>query len=250
MRAPSFRLSKNLTILGPPGSGKGFYGRPLAEHFRVPLYTASSILRHRGRREDLDLTSGSLVDCTVVSSILREFLASREEGKEDGPRHYVLDGFPRTIEQIRLMERDWPVDHRVQYALHLDVPDAVCEQKMLGRRKCLKCGREVNVANVRTMGFDLPPQLPSTAPGDGCQGPGGGFFCYDPETKRSDHWTRRDDDAVEIARERLRQYRDLEGPILDHYRSRGRLLRYIPYRGELDVPDLLRTVQEWLTSIE
>jgi adenylate kinase len=265
------RLAKNLTILGAPGSGKGFYGGPLASFLGVPLWTTSSILRshsllHSQRQEcaaaavtasdsddkkpgkasgidDMDLASGRLVDCQLVSETLRLFLSqkghtSQSDGGGCSTSGFVLDGFPRTRRQIDLMSSSWPVSHQVQFCVQLDVPDVVCEEKILGRRHCRVCRRSVNLASVQTLSFDLPPQVPDRAT-NRCS--------CDPQVD----WTIREDDAApDIARRRLKTYREHEAPLLDYYRRRGRLLTLTPHRGERDIPDLQRTVQRWLLSFD
>jgi len=239
----SFRLMKNVAIMGPPGSGKGFYGRPLAAHLGVKLYTASDILRQHGP-PDLDLTSGKLVDCATVSKILRKFFmyqASRKVSRHEGRhfRHYIVDGFPRSRQQIIFMERYWPIKTQVHYALHLDVPDEVCTRKMLGRRRCSKCLREYNVADVNTPdGFVLPPQLPTDEDKR--------RYCDVEKCDPDRDWTTREDDVPDIVTERLRLYREQEKPVVNFYKKENRLLRFTPYRGELDIPKLVWTTTDWL----
>jgi adenylate kinase family enzyme len=66
-----FQLTKNLTIFGPPGAGKGFYGKPLATFWGIPFLSTSSILRQSATALDLD--SGKLVDCRTVSDTLLDY---------------------------------------------------------------------------------------------------------------------------------------------------------------------------------
>lgn len=223
---------KNLCILGPPGSGKGFYGRPIASYFQLTFFTASDILRQR--RPDLDLTSGKLVDDETVSDAVLDHF------REHNTRHFLLDGFPRTFRQVELMERYWPIEHQVHYAVHLDVPDGVCQQKMIGRRKCSKCKAEYNTANVQTLGFDLPPQMPKEDNDE----------CAKHHCNHDTDWTRRDDDILEIVQERLRVHREHETPIVNFYKSQGRLLTFTPFRGELDIPRLQWTLESWLKTFD
>ena len=234
----AMRLSRNITIIGPPGSGKGFYGRPLASFFNVSLLTASTVLRQAA--PDLDLNSGQLIDCETVSQNLKSYLST-----QDPSRRYLLDGYPRTPQQIQLMERHWPAHHQVQYCLHLDVPDEVCERKMLGRRHCSQCGAYCNLANVQILGFHLPPQIPTD-----CVQQSSKSFKKKSTCQPDKDWTRRSDDTPEIVRERLREYRQYETPILDYYRCQGRLLSFTPYLGELDIPKLQVAVEEWLRTFE
>jgi adenylate kinase len=226
-------LAKNLTIVGPPGSGKGFYGRPLASYLGVPLWTTSSILRETpdAGNAGLDLASGRLVDCRVVSSTLQSFLVAK------GSNGFILDGFPRTRRQIELMFEAWPAAQQVHFCVQLDIPDEVCQQKVTGRRHCRVCNRYVNLANVQDFGFDLPPQIPCPN-ANGCT-------CH-PATD----WIAREDDTATIVQRRLQLYRENEAPILDFYRRNGRLMKLKPYKGEKDIPELQLSVQRWLDSFE
>jgi adenylate kinase len=226
-------MAKNLTIVGPPGSGKGFYGQPLASFLGLPLWTASTILRETSNagRAGLDLTSGRLVDCKVVSSTLQAFLVA------NGTNGFILDGFPRTGLQIQLMLESWPPSHQVHYCVQLDIPDEVCQQKVTGRRHCRVCKKYVNLANVQDFGFDLPPQIPCRD-ANGCT--------CNPVTD----WIKREDDTDEIVQRRLQLYRENEAPILNFYRRNGRLLKLSPYRGEKDIPELQESVQRWIDSFK
>jgi adenylate kinase len=220
-----FRLTKNLTMIGPPGSGKGFYGRPLASNWKAPLWTASSILR----ASNLNVDSGQLLECQLVSdSILYHIQSNKQTNQTSG---YILDGFPRTMQQVQLMET-WPQEHRIQAAVQLDIPDFVCQAKVAGRRLCRVCKKEWNVAGVFQDGFNLPPQ--STPDCNQC----------DPDTD----WTRRPDDDTAIWRDRLRDYRQVESPLIEYFEQSNRLLKIRPYNGITDLPSIQHAVEAWLLS--
>ena len=225
----------NLTILGAPGSGKGFYGSRLAQAWNVPLLTASDILRCEQTSSDhnnLDLDSGKLVDCQVVCEIIRNYLKKKIQSSA-----FILDGFPRTRQQIEIMENDddWPFNRSVHAAIKLVVPESVCLAKIMGRRVCHVCGKSYNTAAFYQDGFDLPPQLP-----DNCQ------RC-DPETD----WSQRlDDSDPNIVRQRLSIYREHEKPIVDYFHSKDRLIRFTPYFGEKDVPGIQSGVEDFLAGIK
>jgi adenylate kinase len=221
----------NLTILGAPGSGKGFYGSRLAHIWKVPLLTASNILREvSSNHKDFDLDSGKLVDCQVVCEIIRDYLKTIQSA-------FILDGFPRTRQQIEIMENDenWPFNRRVHAAIKLVVPESVCLAKIMGRRVCIICGKSYNTAGFYQDGFDLPPQLPDKQ----CK------RC-DPETD----WSQRlDDSNSDIVRQRLSIYREHEQPIVDYFHSKGRLIRFTPYFGERDVPGIQSGVEDFLSGL-
>mmetsp|Transcript_15722 Transcript_15722/g.39132 ORF Transcript_15722/g.39132 Transcript_15722/m.39132 type:complete len:365 (-) Transcript_15722:61-1155(-) len=194
---------KNICLIGPPGSGKGSYGKLISKALGVPLISTSDILKRHGlifssssSEEDNNGGSGSSIisgssgdtpqqrprddgnchslsgklidDSVVCETLLKEFQHMEEEEKKmelkqknqnqnrnqhDHHRHnnsgYVLDGFPRTLRQINIMTATWPHHLRVDGAIKLAVPDVVCQQKLEGRRLCLKCGGNYNVADVQ-----------------------------------------------------------------------------------------------------
>ena len=232
---PPFRLSHSLTLLGAPGSGKGFYGRLLSEAWGVPLWTASTLLRTSPKAQDL-LDSGRLVDCQIVSHTLVGSLLQQQTESSA----FIMDGFPRTRRQIELMEKEWPGFLHVSHAVLLDVPEAVCVAKISGRRFCSKCQRHYNTMGYHEQGFDLPPVMPANIPCD-----------YDPSCNPKKDWQLRADDVDgAIVRERLRVHREHEQPIIDYYEQHGRLLRYTPYHGTQDLDDMRATIERWMHSLD
>jgi adenylate kinase len=229
----TFRLRHRLTLLGAPGSGKGYYGKALAQAWKVPLWTASSILREASPTHDLD--SGKLVDCSAVSRTLMERF--RQEQQKNRPGAFVLDGYPRTLAQIHLMEEHWPSHLQAGHAVLLDVPESACLTKIQGRRFCIRCQRSYNTMGYHEGDFDLPPLLPSSIP------------CAHDESgcNPQQEWQQRADDVdAEIVRARLTTHRENEQPIIDHFEQRGRLLRYTPYRGAKDLDDMRISIEKWI----
>jgi adenylate kinase len=240
----------NLSLIGPPGSGKGSYGRHLAEALQIPLITISDVLR--SFRPDLDLSSGQLIDDHVVCDALLErlLLLKKRDGEDDEPNQnhhgggaggYILDGFPRTLQQAHLMQEHWPESYQVQAAIKLAVPDRVCEVKLLGRRLCTICGGNYNINGVvedDTMdntntnnGWYLPPSLPK----EECT------KCHPDKD-----WSIREDDTPPIVKERLKVYHQHMDPILDYFGSQNSLLTLTPYKGYEDLPMLISAVQCWI----
>ena len=238
------RRRLNLSLVGPPGSGKGSYGKHFAKALEIPLVTTSDVLREL--RPDLvdRMAEGRLIDDTVVGETLLEGL------QEIGTEGYILDGFPRTLRQVAMMEDDvWPESLRVGTVVHLRVPDFVCSTKLLGRRACSKCGKSYNVNGVDRDGWKMPPHLP--LPGQVCES--------NKDDKSAsvaaavcDWSVKREDDAPEIVEERLRVYHQNADPILEHIRNirktheTYRLLTLTPYHGFDDLPELVETLRRHL----
>jgi adenylate kinase len=230
-----------MTILGSPGSGKGFYGRRLAQSWDVPLYSASQILKDSNALSADLVKSGQLLDCETVSATILAYLTRNHHNHCDSTtstrKRFLMDGFPRTQRQVALMDDDWPTALHIPIALHLDVPDQVCVDKIVGRRLCDICHQEPNVADVQYGQFDLPPTRPPSCE-DRC----------DPER----HWRRRpDDESASVVLQRIADYRGHEKMLLESYRNetddessssttttkrqtKKNAYSYTPYRGAKD----------------
>jgi adenylate kinase len=217
-------VKKNLSLIGPPGSGKGSYGKHFARALQLPIFSVSDMIRQV--RPDLDLSSGKLVDDRIVSETVLQKL---EESPKGG---FILDGFPRTLKQAAIMEDTWPSSFQVQAAIKLAVPDGICEMKLLGRRVCKRCGEHYNISNVHWNEWKLPPLLPE------CQ-------CV-PQCDPNQDWITREDDTLQIVKHRLKVYHENMDPILEYFETQNRLLKLQPFHGYDELPKLVETLQKWL----
>jgi adenylate kinase len=253
-RKEAFRLTQNVTLIGPPGSGKGYYGRLLSSAWQMaPLYSASRILRSSSHLLHDQLNSGTLIDCAVVSKTILAFLQEQNPNEDSNvSSHFLMDGFPRTQQQIQYMIEEWPPAYHITHAIHLKIPDHVCRAKMMGRRVCTICQGEPNCAHVEDTneGFLLPPTRPP--------------HCTQ-QCQPALHWQTRSDDVDEnILQKRLKDYRRHEQTLLEYYsrssnssissQARGGsdafplpyLCSITPYRGIIDFPEVQRSLEQWL----
>ena len=125
-----------VVFLGPPGSGKGTQARLLAERAGVPAISTGDMLREAvrlgtplGLRARGIMEAGELVGDDVVVGLIRERIAA-----PDARSGFLLDGFPRTIEQARALDRllegnGQPLDR----VINLLVPEKTLTERMLGR---------------------------------------------------------------------------------------------------------------------
>jgi adenylate kinase len=127
-----------LLLIGAPGAGKGTQAELLAERFGLAHISSGDLLRQHVREQtSLGQTirsyvdKGDLVPDSVVLDMLRKpVVAAVEAGG------YVLDGFPRTVEQAEaafVVAQALGVE--VQAAIHLDVPREELVRRLLSRRR-------------------------------------------------------------------------------------------------------------------
>ena len=199
-----------IVLLGAPGSGKGTQAQRLQAKYGVPQVSSGDLLRDavaRGTELGLKaksvMDSGQLVSDDIVLGLIRDRLR-----KPDAAGGFILDGFPRNIDQANslnalLKELGQPIDA----VLQLDVRKETLVQRLAGRRTCPTCGSVYNV-------HSLPPGV-STCSKDGAQ-------LY-----------QRPDDKEDVVAKRLEVYATQTQPLIEHYSKLGQL-RIVAGEGELD----------------
>lgn len=196
-----------LVLLGPPGAGKGTQARRLARKLGVPRVTTGDMLRgHVKEGTDLGaqarsyMARGDLVPDDLVVEMVRQRLEA--DDCRDG---FLLDGFPRTEVQARVLDDLGPPD----LVLYLDVPGDEIVRRLAGRRVCQGCQAVYHLEHD-------PPRRPGVC--DRC----GGTL------------EQREDDREEVVRERVRRYREQTEPLVARYRRRS-LLREVEGTGGIEV---------------
>jgi adenylate kinase len=208
----------NLILLGPPGAGKGTQAARLTEDFGLPHIATGDILRQAvaaetelGRTASRYMDAGELVPDSVIIGVILERL--EEDDARDG---FLLDGFPRTIEQADALAAELEkLDRRLTATLLIDVDDDGVVRRLSGRRVSRKTGRVYHVD------FD-PPKHEGRCDIDGSQ------------------LIQRTDDEEQTVRKRLAVYHDQTAPLIDYYDERGLLRRFDGSRGPSDVHDHIR----------
>ncbi len=133
------------------------------------------------------LQSGKLVPDEVVNELLRNWLDKPESGQG-----FILDGYPRTVEQAKALDKMTEIDAIVVLA----VPEEVVVERLSNRRICRSCGAIYNIKHSPKPKVDLK-----------CDKCGGELY-------------QRNDDKPEVIRERLRVYEKQTEPLLNYYRKR------------------------------
>eukprot|EP01061_Rhynchopus_euleeides_P032203 TRINITY_DN53411_c0_g1_i1.p2 TRINITY_DN53411_c0_g1~~TRINITY_DN53411_c0_g1_i1.p2 ORF type:complete len:236 (+),score=82.59 TRINITY_DN53411_c0_g1_i1:151-858(+) len=218
-------LKPKLLLLGAPGSGKSFYGKMLSQEYRVPFRSMGKVLRERMPQEVRDrMAQGHLAPAEAVIDVF----CSLKDDLGDG---YILDGFPRSLEQVALFKeavRREPV-MKPHFALHLALRQDLTVRKLLGRRECASCHANWNVEHIEENGVSMPAILP----------PNGEHVCT-----CGTPFSMRPDDTIEVITDRLKTHQVLwDGmqaemrsvvPVVDYTIMNGSQVAWPDVKGLLD----------------
>ena len=215
----------NLILLGPPGAGKGTQAALLTEDFGLPHIATGDMLRSaREAQTELGLLAKRFMDAgELVPDELIIAMILQRLGEEDARDGFLLDGFPRTIEQADALDREIEAhERRLSAVLLIDAPDEVVIQRISGRRISRSSGRVYHVD------FD-PPAQEGRCDVDGSE------------------LVQRDDDRAETVRNRLAVYHEQTAPLIGYYEERGLLRRF---DGTLPPRRFMRTsARPWPRSV-
>lgn len=183
-----------LIFLGPPGAGKGTQATGVSTKLNVPHISTGDMFRSAIKNETKTgleaksyMDKGQLVPDSVVIDMVRERLAMGD--CENG---YLLDGFPRTVEQAEALETISSPDAVV----NIDVADEKLLSRLTGRRVCGKCQGTFHISKL--------------ADEKVCPVCGGELI-------------HRDDDKPETIKKRLQVYHDQTAPLIGYYTGNGKL---------------------------
>ena len=204
-------------MLGAPGAGKGTQADMIAEKYHIPHISTGDIFRENIKNEtELGLKVKGIVEsgALVPDELTVELLLDRV-AKEDCKDGYVLDGFPRTIPQAQVLEKELNKrSDKVDYAINVDVPDENIIKRMSGRRFCPDCNASYHVVNI-------PPKKEGI-----CDKCGASLII-------------RKDDEEDTVRNRLQVYHDQTQPLIEFYEERGILKTVDGTMGMTEVFDAI-----------
>ncbi len=208
----------NIIFLGPPGAGKGTQAQIVCQRLGIPQVSTGDMLRaaiaagtEMGLKAKEYMDQGQLVPDEVVIGIVKDRLADA-----DCQKGYILDGFPRTVEQAAALGTFAKID----VAINLDVPDDVLVKRLSGRRVCPLCGAPYHVDRLN-----------------------GETVCRADGTPL----IQRDDDKAETVQNRLAVYHQKTAPLIDYYREAG-LLKNIG--GGLSLEEISEEIFRTLEAIQ
>jgi adenylate kinase len=208
----------NLILLGPPGAGKGTQAARLTEDFHLPYIATGDMLRAAvkegtplGNQAKEYMDRGDLVPDEVIIGMILDCMEAPDCA--DG---FLLDGFPRNVQQAESLEEAMKDKGRaITATLLVDVPDDEVVKRISGRRVCQKSGHVYNV-------FSDPPKHADVCDQDGSR------------------LVQREDDQEDVVRKRLSVYHEQTSPLIAYYEDRGVLKRFDGMRSPTEVHDHIR----------
>lgn len=179
-----------LVLIGAPGSGKGTRAKFISKRFGIPQISTGDLFRENLKNETeyaseirSFIDKGNLVPNELTVRLLKERLK-----EEDCVSGYILDGFPRNLEQAKYLDG---VDH----VLFFDCSEDVLIKRLSGRRVCKGCGGIYHAV-------DIKPKVDGEC--DNC----------------SEKLIQRDDDKEEVVRDRLKIYSKSTEPLLGFFEEK------------------------------
>jgi len=209
-----------LIILGAPGAGKGTQAEFLSKKLSIPAISTGAIIREAiekktpfGIRAKTYIDKGQLLPDDAVIDIIMHRIS-----EPDCKEGYILDGFPRTVSQAKVLD-DYGIE--IDTALSLEVDDDVIVERLSGRRECSSCRTPYHVVSN-------PPEVEGIC--DKCSSP----------------LVAREDDVPEIIASRLAVYHEETAPVKEYYEAKGKLKRV---QGGDSVEDTSEAVLEALGKL-
>jgi adenylate kinase len=185
---------KVIILLGAPNSGKGTFARQISQNFNIPQISTGDILRKElksmtelGQKAKAYMDSGNLVPDELIMDIFKNRIA-----QPDCKAGFILDGFPRTINQAEQLDKLLAEDKKISLKIvNLDVDKPILYARSASRYTCEDCSRVYSIKEG-----------------------------YNPETAKCDcggKLIKRADDTPEVLTQRLEHYNKQTLPLLDYY---------------------------------
>ena len=181
----------NLMFLGPPGAGKGTQAKIVSAKYDIAHISTGDMLRTEmsngtelGKKAKAVIDAGELVSDDIIIAMVKSRLS-----KADCENGFLLDGFPRTLDQAKALDEIVQLDACV----NIDVPDTFLVNRICNRRVCTQCGATYSVKHLKDMTCEA------------CGGP----------------LIHRGDDTEDTVLNRIAVYNKQTKPLIDFYTEKG-----------------------------
>ncbi|UBX98212.1 adenylate kinase family protein [Mycoplasmopsis synoviae] len=192
-------ISKNLILMGMPGSGKGTLAKELIKISKLKHISTGNILRNEiqnktelGKLVEEIMVQGKYVSDDILNEMVKKTLLDAKENNE----LIILDGYPRTINQAKFLD-SLNIEFKI---VELVAPLNLITKRLSGRRECPKCKASYNV-------FFQPPKQENKC-----------------DLDAQELVSRKDDNAESIAK-RLEIFKKETSPLFEYYKSKNNLVK-------------------------
>ena len=216
---------KNIMFIAPPAAGKGTQAELVTKKYNIPHISTGDILREISK-EDSEigsyvyetLASGKLVKDEITYKLIEERL-----NKEDCKNGYIIDGFPRNLDQAIEYDKILAnLGYEIGNVIYLEISEKTLEKRITGRRLCEDCHAIYNINDENSS-----PKVESV-----CDNCGGKLY-------------QRNDDNLEAFQTRYKMYLEKTAPIIEHYKKQN-VLHVI--NGEDTVENIFNAVDEIISN--
>jgi len=192
-----------IVLLGAPGSGKGTQCKYIVARYGLLHLSSGDILRQEraagtelGKKAQSYMDSGALVPDEIIVEMMAGAIKKVPEAG------FILDGFPRTVNQAAELDKSLACSHqKINAVLNLKIDDRIVAERMTGRRSCPQCGAVYHIENLR-------PKAEEICDNDGTR------------------LVQRPDDSPEVVANRLKTYHQQTEPVVDYYKNSNNSMVY------------------------
>jgi adenylate kinase len=192
-----------IVLLGAPGAGKGTQCKHIVARYGLLHLSSGDILRQEraagtglGKKAQSYMDSGGLVPDEVIVEMMAGAIKKASEAG------FILDGFPRTVNQTVELDKSLACSHQqIDAVLNLKIDDRIVVERMTGRRSCPQCGAVYHIENLK-------PKVEEICDNDGTR------------------LIQRPDDSPEVVTNRLKTYHQQTEPVVDYYKNNNNSVVY------------------------
>jgi adenylate kinase len=208
-------------LLGAPGVGKGTQAKRLMDEFSIPQISTGDLLReHRKNQTPLGMLADDLMSKgqLVPDDMVNQMVATRLT-EPDTKHGYILDGFPRTLNQAEWLDHQLIGHPLPVVAVNIVVPERDLLERITGRLSCPVCGTIYNI-------YSEPPKRPGICDREGAK------------------LIQRTDDTEPVFHERMKAFQSKTAAVIEYYRSHGG--RFAEINGNLPVDEVTQSIRATL----